>query len=277
MQNGNSSLIEYLVGIAIQGIGLASCEELLHDESMSSEQLRKLCLELAAYTSNERGLRRAFMGEYNFAVPATEGLCTGKGAIEDYLFTERHWSIGFLQRHLIQRNRTLHLYSGFYRRMVSNAGQSYADMALSNFVDQPSSASRVVGLVLRPNPLGQVLYRILVPGIEGALKKSCYLEATISSVRVAAACRAYEKDTGELPDALAQLVPAYIDAIPRDPWDGQPMRFSKDKAIVYTVGSDLIDSGGSTEATNPKYKSHKSAWRAYAEDMVFELHPEDTE
>ena len=48
-----------------------------------------------------------------------------------------------------------------------------------------------------------------------------------------------------LPDSLSALVPKYIEAIPRDPFDGEPMRYSKEHGIVYSVGNDFVDNGGS--------------------------------
>ena len=54
----------------------------------------------------------------------------------------------------------------------------------------------------------------------------------------------------------AALVPEYVDAVPRDPFDGQPFRYSKQKGIVYALGTDLKDNGGSMNGQ---------------QDIVFEL------
>ena len=62
------------------------------------------------------------------------------------------------------------------------------------------------------------------------------------------ALKCYAIEYGELPASLDQLVPEYLDEIPADPFDGRPMRYSKEKKIVYSVGRDLIDSGGDTES-----------------------------
>ncbi|MGB9877802.1 MAG: hypothetical protein ACPLPS_08555, partial [bacterium] len=67
------------------------------------------------------------------------------------------------------------------------------------------------------------------------------LEATATLL----ALRAYKKDKGHLPDNLSELVPEYLPEIPIDPFDGKPLRYSKEKRIIYCVGKDLIDSGGS--------------------------------
>lgn len=125
------------------------------------------------------------------------------------------------------------------------------------------------------NKLGTTLgNRLLIPGMQAILERHCALETQVSSIRVVAACLAYERDNGQLPDSLADLIPEYIDAIPRDPWNGQALQYSRDKAIVYAVGSDLIDSGGSTDAKDPKYETLAITMRKHAEDMVFRIHPQ---
>ncbi len=40
----------------------------------------------------------------------------------------------------------------------------------------------------------------------------------------------------------------YLSAIPLDPYDGEPLRYSAEKGIIYSVGKDFIDSSGSSES-----------------------------
>ena len=42
-------------------------------------------------------------------------------------------------------------------------------------------------------------------------------------------------------------MPKYIEKIPEDDFDGRPMRYSAEKKIIYSVGEDLEDSGGSED------------------------------
>ena len=46
---------------------------------------------------------------------------------------------------------------------------------------------------------------------------------------------------GALPTDLNELVPTYLPALPRDPFDGQPLRFKPRTTgyVVYSIGSDL--------------------------------------
>jgi hypothetical protein len=51
---------------------------------------------------------------------------------------------------------------------------------------------------------------------------------------------------GALPDALGDLVPAHLDAIPTDPFDGKPFRYKRlaKGYVVYSVGENETDDGG---------------------------------
>ena len=48
----------------------------------------------------------------------------------------------------------------------------------------------------------------------------------------------YRLANGRWPDDLAALVPRYLDAVPADPFDGQPLRYTPSKldATVYSAG-----------------------------------------
>jgi hypothetical protein len=70
-------------------------------------------------------------------------------------------------------------------------------------------------------------------------------------LRLKIALRLYEGQHWELPDDLNALVPKFISAIPRDPYDDQPFRYSKAEKKVWAVGSDLIDQGGFRHSPTP--------------------------
>ena len=54
------------------------------------------------------------------------------------------------------------------------------------------------------------------------------------------------------PATLDEFVPRYLDAVPTDPFDGQPMRYTfrpHDRYTLYTVGIDGNDNGGREDRT----------------------------
>ncbi len=56
----------------------------------------------------------------------------------------------------------------------------------------------------------------------------------------------YRLAQGGLPNALDDLVPIYLDAVPVDPFDGQPLRYRllEKGYVVYSIDMDEIDDGG---------------------------------
>ena len=56
-----------------------------------------------------------------------------------------------------------------------------------------------------------------------------------------------------LPGRLDDLVPAYIGSVPLDAFDGRPIRYSGSLGLLYSVGSDGVDSGGQPEPLSGEY------------------------
>jgi hypothetical protein len=75
-------------------------------------------------------------------------------------------------------------------------------------------------------------------------------QALRTAVDVACATTHYRLDHAEYPPTAAALVPDYLDAVPADPFDGQPMRLKKNadgSLAIYSVGPDGVDHGGQVE------------------------------
>ncbi|MEO8484543.1 MAG: hypothetical protein ABI634_20235 [Acidobacteriota bacterium] len=89
------------------------------------------------------------------------------------------------------------------------------------------------------------------------------LTLNLASARVARAAIAVERyrlaHRGELPDTLEQTVPAFLPAVPIDPYSGKPIRFSRlDGGFeVYGVSFDRIDNGGDALADEPVIRVRK--------------------
>ena len=70
--------------------------------------------------------------------------------------------------------------------------------------------------------------------------------ARLRTARVALAVQRYRLVAGELADTLTDLVPAYLKTIPKDPFDGNDLRYRKLEPgfVVYSINEDLSDDGG---------------------------------
>jgi hypothetical protein len=68
------------------------------------------------------------------------------------------------------------------------------------------------------------------------------------------AAERYRLEHGKWPETIAELVPQFLDSVPLDPFDGQPLRWRRREGgmVVYSIGNDLADDGGQVHprATN---------------------------
>lgn len=70
--------------------------------------------------------------------------------------------------------------------------------------------------------------------------------ALVEVAVTALAAERHRLGRGRLPDAVDQLVPGYLAAVPEDPFDGAPLRYRRTERgfVVYSVGEDGRDDGG---------------------------------
>ena len=60
---------------------------------------------------------------------------------------------------------------------------------------------------------------------------------------VASACQSFKAKYGDFPERLDSLVPEFLPIVPRDPYDGAPLRYDNDKLFLWTPGEKLSFDG----------------------------------
>lgn len=142
-------------------------------------------------------------------------------------------------------------------------GRAQSWAALSGHSVTVSQAKIPPPLPERTDPEHQGWYdrlRFLFSNTPSALGDSLALRAlsiqTQRQMAVAAvAIHRYAQRTGRPPGALNVLVPDYLHEVPRDPMDGQPLRYRPTeggKFVLYSVGEDGKDDGGDPSASPGK-------------------------
>ena len=120
-----------------------------------------------------------------------------------------------------------------------NAAEDVFKMDVARYLHRPGPIS----MILSGNVAGQVAYYSMLPrGVEIAKKSQS--DAQLQATRTILALRAYQLTHGNLPPDLSALVPEFLDEVPVDDFDGQPLRYSAERKIVYSVGQNLKDDGG---------------------------------
>jgi hypothetical protein len=74
----------------------------------------------------------------------------------------------------------------------------------------------------------------------------CRTQVALRCGAVASALEQFRRAHGHWPESLEELVPAYLREIPKDPFDGRPLRLNRlvDGLVIYSVGPDGEDNGG---------------------------------
>jgi hypothetical protein len=92
---------------------------------------------------------------------------------------------------------------------------------------------------------------ILSANALGALASTMHTLAETQAMQAStavglAATRYRLAHNNQYPDSAQALVPEFLDAVPLDPFDGQPIRYKKagETLTIYSIGSDLTDNGG---------------------------------
>jgi hypothetical protein len=173
--------------------------------------------------------------------------------------------------YFFQPNRTKVTFANLYRDMIKNAPLTYGAMNRYDVEERLSLRGKRFSSIARPNAVGRILYGLFVPAVDSQLEQKCRAECSISATRLVVACNAYYRKEGKWPEDLQSLVPAYLPAVPTDPFDGKPFRYVPAKGIVYSVGKDLRDSGGSERVLAKNASKSTAGNRWLAEDAVFEI------
>lgn len=112
---------------------------------------------------------------------------------------------------------------------------------------QNSFDSTIDTLAWRP---ASFALRLLMPVYHSQLLKAAQSQAALSQLVTACALERYFLAHHAYPAALTELVPAYLERVPADPVDGEPMRYRltvDGRFQLYSIGADGKDDGGAIE------------------------------
>jgi hypothetical protein len=109
--------------------------------------------------------------------------------------------------------------------------------------------------------------RILLPALTRAAERSARAQTSADLARVACALERWRLANGQFPETLEGLAPQFIEKLPRDVINGQPLKYRRTdngQFVLYSVGLDETDDGGKiglTKKGNPDPKQGDWVWR----------------
>ncbi len=176
--------------------------------------------------------------EYSESVRLIDQVCEGEKSIQWITGTRHAVSrFPFASKFLLKRNRTREMLAAEFRRRIRNSGLSFMEMDLAageEGSDDPwwAKVTNYVG-EMADYPLSRLDFWCL-----------CDARCLADGTRLLFALRAFQSSRGKFPHNLRELIPEFIDEVPVDPFDGQEIRYCPEAEIIYSIGDDLIDSGG---------------------------------
>ena len=229
--------ISYLVRIACHSSAFASLERILSKAQLSDEQLAAAAgaisrIDVAGHLVRSMAGERC-LGNACFDAPAS-ALAMRKGIQGVPSFASRAYGAAGLTD--TDRLRYLNI----MRAQIA-----------AYMLPPTERTARLQELEAQVKALPQTTFlaRNLLSWLSGAHERDLHVRALREAALSALAVESWRASHGALPDALTDLVPAYLPRVPQDPFDGKPMRYKRLEPgyVVYSVGKDRVDNGGARE------------------------------
>lgn len=136
-------------------------------------------------------------------------------------------------------------------------------------IDQPDfeTLDRIaaVGVMVNAQPPYIIIARMLLPSYDRAYFLWARHAASARVMQAALACERFRLASGRWPESLDELVPKYLQVVPLDPFDKQPLRYAvtPDGAKVWSIDENRRDDGGDInwwDGPQQKYKCLDRGW-----------------
>jgi len=153
-----------------------------------------------------------------------------------------------LHNFLYKPNSTMHLYADYFHEMIAELDEPFIARDknwVANFQKKIYSKNP-------DNIIGKILVSVALPKLGDLIVKVDESKALLTATKTNFALHAYKLEKGKIADSIADLSPRFLKTTPLDPFDGKPIKYSKAKGIVYSVGKNLTDVGGSEGDDWPK-------------------------
>jgi hypothetical protein len=226
----HGSLVIYSTGLSIQGRGLECMMKMLARTRLPAEEVSPFFEALDHYRPDRASFADVMKREYSCLRLIFEGLGRGDLDVIPDKFLRSHLKkiSGGLLRIAFKPNETRRLFADVYHSFIRD------------FLDGKIDFEKTYALPVHPwlpprNMIGKTLYQFACAPINSSLHgRALGADLMISSARIEFALWCFNKKRGYLPEALEDLMPEYLKEIPLDPFDGKPLRYSKESKIIYS-------------------------------------------
>lgn len=238
--------IPQLVRMAYHGLIISSLERCINRTTFTDGQLDDLDRHLIEAEDNSN-LARAYVGERCYFLDVLKKPESLKPAVTvdgkqispmNTTFSELYKAVGLADMGAM-------IYLDFIDGYIE----------ITKFpVHQRKKASDALEVRLASLSHIHVFLHMLMPSLSRTATIELRSIAGLRAARAGLAVERYRLAAGKLPDSLRELVPAYLESIPKDPFDGNDMRYRRLETgfVVYSICEDLSDDGGKEKTKGSK-------------------------
>lgn len=241
----SDSLVTHMIRWACVGLNVDTVERCLNQARFTDAQLHQV--ERALDHPSTDQFADALRGEHCMALWAFGELRAGRRA--GISLTEKWWESLWRR---IKSRRPAYSDDDFARYLAM-----YRPSLEAVTLPPTQAVARAAQLVedYSTNTTSE-LGRMVPASWTKALRACFETDARLASLRTALALERFRiAHQGSLPTTLTELVPEHLPAVPRDIFDGQPLRYKvlPRGYVIYSIGADGVDDGG-LEKTNSATK-----------------------
>jgi hypothetical protein len=162
--------------------------------------------------------------------------------------------------------------SGWYYQNMLTSSKMIQDHLILAVDDQTHRVSPAVSLngtraveQMQRGPY-TIFAKLLLPALGNSVRKSGRMQTYVDAAVVACALERYRLANGKLPATLAALIPSFLDTIPTDAIDGQPLRYRLEPDggyVLYSIGWNERDDSGTLawkEGKTPGVDAEQGDW-----------------
>jgi hypothetical protein len=225
------TLIHFLMRAGSASLWVAAVEQSLMLTELPPDALTDLRGAVAAERRSQ-DLRMAFYAERAMGYSAISGEVPGAGGLRD----PRHRTPGW-----VKEDELLHI------SHVSDMIEAL-DLPVHERIDRADALQSRLEERIMAHPRRYVGSAMLLPVLPEVIAEQVRVEALLTAAEVGLAVEQWRMAHGDWPESLDPLVPALLAELPPDPFTGRPLQYTvaDDTAIVYSVGADLQDDGGTS-------------------------------
>ncbi len=258
--NSNTEPVGGLVGISMLNLGAQTILKILPYATISTTTLEGIAGRLQIASNNKTGYQNMYKFDYQYQIsdlPAQmkEALDSALADAKDEK-TKKVLTNLYKPGFYYKPNESRNLYATLTRARIKGINNCSNDSFIENLYLQSQ--------ILQPrakyteNAVGKTFF---ITFLLSSGYKTVYCRADMLNNVVLAelAIKNYKTQNGKLPNQLSDLFPNYLQELPADPYNRQTLHYNSQKQILYSVGQNGKDLGGSegadwTQMENPTFK-----------------------